>query len=189
MDCGSQVWVEFLSQQILFQLILDSVAPLEKCKGNIEAFGIEILAAYQPASLATRPKCRSDSYFWIHKLRNKDHFNIKVFCQAGRQIGCQDFISKNLHFIESDLLSCRFNRKFDSLFPGIPPVTFILWHLKTISICNLCFIGRCFMIFYMFCLNYNSGSYFTKKFTSNLWSTTYGHCLMTSQIYLVMKWL
>ena len=40
---------------------------------SIEVFRIEILAACQPASLAKRPKCRSDSYFWIHEFRNNDH--------------------------------------------------------------------------------------------------------------------
>ena len=28
--------------------------------------------------------CWTDSHFWNYKFRNKDHFNIKVFCQAAR---------------------------------------------------------------------------------------------------------
>ena len=29
---------------------------------------------WQPVSLAKRPKCRSDCYFFIHESRNKDYF-------------------------------------------------------------------------------------------------------------------
>ena len=35
--------------------------------------------ACQPARLAKGPKCRSDSYFWIHEFRNKDDFK-QIFC-------------------------------------------------------------------------------------------------------------
>ena len=31
------------------------------------------MKSWQPASLAKRPKYRSD-YFWIHEFRNKDYF-------------------------------------------------------------------------------------------------------------------
>ena len=41
-------------------------------------FRNEIMATCKPASLAKRPKCRSNSYFWIHELRNKDNFKQKL---------------------------------------------------------------------------------------------------------------
>ena len=50
---------------------------------TIEIFQNEILSA-------KRPNIRTDSYFWIHEFRNKDHFNIKVILLTG----CHDFISK-----------------------------------------------------------------------------------------------
>ena len=43
------------------------------------------IKSWQPVSLAKKPKI--GSYFWIHEFRNKDHFNIKVFCQTGRLTG------------------------------------------------------------------------------------------------------
>ena len=85
---------------------------------QIEAFQNEILAAYQPTNLAKRPKCRNDSYFWIHEFRNKDQFKqifvelifisgitileiritstLRYFLPGWQADGCQDFISKNL---------------------------------------------------------------------------------------------
>ena len=41
----------------------------------------------------------------LHKFRNKDHFNIKIFLlgwQADRMPGCQDFISRNLYCLGSN---------------------------------------------------------------------------------------
>ena len=53
----------------------------------MDVFRGEILAACQPSSLTKWPKCRSDSYFWIRKFKIKDHFHIKIFCQADRLLG------------------------------------------------------------------------------------------------------
>ena len=73
------------------------------------------MKSWQPASLAKRPKCRNNSYFWIHEFRNKDQFKqsfveliliseitnseIRITSTLryfARLTGCQDFISKNL---------------------------------------------------------------------------------------------
>ena len=76
---------------------------------------IVLCGKINPGSLTNKPECRSDSYFWIHEFRNKDHFNInhieviliseflnsdhfniQGFLPGWQAVGVQDFIPKNL---------------------------------------------------------------------------------------------
>ena len=80
---------------------------------------------WQSASLAKRPKCRGDSYFWIHEFRNKDHFKqnfvgLVLFSEItnsetritstlryfARLAGCQDtgfHLTKSLYYLHLDI--------------------------------------------------------------------------------------
>ena len=100
------------TNQEMFLMLLSNTSNLSIISNSLEVFRMRNEDKFKQF----KHLCRTDSYFWSHKFRNNDHFNITNFA---RQTGCQDFILKNLYYLILDSVNkfCCFRN--DDVFPTI----------------------------------------------------------------------